>query len=225
MKMRTLFLTASAALALTTGAMAQGGPGPNDDPNGYYSQSDHSGYYDRDGHYQRFGGGNGGYDQDGPQNGGPGYGPPPDNGPPPINYEQGRYEENCHRGNNAAGTLFGAIAGGLIGGAASHGNGGAVAGGVILGGLFGNTISRDLDCDDHRYALNVYSSGLNGRIGERTEWRNDQNGDYGYFTPLREYYRGRTICRDFTTVTYRHGEASTRTGTSCRASDGEWRFD
>ena len=49
-------------------------------------------------------------------------------------YEQGRYEADCHRGNTTAGTIFGALAGGLIGGAASHGNGGAVVGGVVLGG-------------------------------------------------------------------------------------------
>src|SRR6185437_3793238 len=73
-------------------------------------------------------------------------------GPPAGNYyREGDYERSCHQGNVAAGTIFGALAGGLIGSAASHGNGGAVAGGVILGGLVGNTLARDVDCDDQRY--------------------------------------------------------------------------
>src|SRR5476651_657932 len=59
-------------------------------------------------------------------------------------YREGDYERSCHNGNATAGTIFGAIAGGLIGSAVSHGNGGAVAGGVILGGLLGNTLSRDI---------------------------------------------------------------------------------
>src|SRR6185295_7284509 len=84
--------------------------------------------------------GNGWYDDRGPGAGGrgPGYGgdrgPGYGGGAPPGNYyHEGDYERSCRQGNAAAGTIFGAIAGGLIGSAASHGNGGAVAGGVILG--------------------------------------------------------------------------------------------
>ena len=97
-------------------------------PDGYYSQTDHNGYYDRDGHYTRLRGA-GRYDRD--------YGPPPSPPPPAAAraayYQQGRYEQDCHRGNAAAGTIFGALAGGLIGSAASHGNGGAVVGGAVTG--------------------------------------------------------------------------------------------
>ena len=115
--------------------------------------------------------------------------------------EQGRYEADCHRGNAAAGTIFGALAGGLIGGAASHGNGGAVVGGAILGGLLGNTVSRDIDCDDQPVAFRVYADGLNGDLGQRYEWRN--RGSYGYFTPTREFRRGGVVCREFTETSYR----------------------
>src|ERR1700722_7590071 len=83
---------------------------PGNDPDGYYSQGDHNGYYDRRGNYRRI------QDQDDR-----GYGPPPPP-PPPAYYEQGRYEDSCRRGNQAAGTIFGALAGGLIGSAASRGN-------------------------------------------------------------------------------------------------------
>ena len=187
--------------------MAQPMPPPGNDPYGYYSQYDHNGYYDRDGRYRHV--------RDVP---------PPAPPPPPAYYQQGRYEQDCHRGNAAAGTIFGAIAGGLIGGAASHGNGGAVAGGAILGGLLGNAVSQDIDCDDQPYAYRVYAGGLNGDLGRRYEWRHDRA--YGYFTPVREYRRGDVVCRDFTETSYRaDGRSFTRTGTACRQRDGNWRFD
>lgn len=207
MNIRHALLGAAALLsAATIAAHAQ--PGwvpPGNDPGGYYSDADHNGYYDRNGRYTRI------LDR----------GPPPP--PPPAYYQQGRYETDCHRGNQAAGTIFGALAGGLIGGAASHGNGGAVVGGAILGGLLGNTISRDIDCDDQPAAFQVYSTGLNGDLNRRYDWRG-RNG-YGYFTPTREFRRGGLVCRDFTETTYRGGREYTRTGTACRQNDGNWRFD
>jgi surface antigen len=138
-------------------------------------------------------------------------------------YRQGAYEQNCHRGNQAAGTIFGALAGGLIGSAASHGNGGAVIGGAVLGGLLGNTISKDISCDSQPYAYRTYSSGLNGDIGRRYDWNHGQ--ERGYFVPTREFRRDNTVCRDFTETTYANGNRYTRSGTSCRSQDGNWRFD
>src|SRR6185312_10505958 len=105
-------LGAAALLATVTALHAQ--PGwvpPGNDPGGYYSDSDHNGYYDRNGTYRHI---QNDRDRD--------YGPPPPPPPPSAYYEEGRYEQNCHRGNTAAGTIFGALAGGLIGGAASRGN-------------------------------------------------------------------------------------------------------
>jgi surface antigen len=143
------------------------------------------------------------------------------NAPPPGNYyHEGDYERSCHQGNAAAGTIFGAIAGGLIGGAASHGNGGAVAGGVILGGLLGNTLSRDIDCDDQRYAFDAYGSSLNGDIGRDYSWRHGNS--YGTFTSTREYRDGGQVCRDFRAVTYRDGQRFERAGTACRDYSGNW---
>lgn len=209
-------LMAAAAATLLTGTIASAQPAwvpPGNDPGGYYSDNDHNGYYDRNGSYRRI------QDRDYRDRG---YGPPPPPPPPPA-YVQGRYEADCRRGNQAAGTIFGALAGGLIGGAASHGNGGAVVGGAILGGLLGNTISRDIDCEDQPYAFRVYADSLNGPVGVRAEWHN--RGNYGYFTPTREYRRGGVVCRDFTETSYRGRESFTRTGTACRQTDGNWRFD
>src|SRR6185369_16824408 len=164
MVLKKILLAACAAATLVSGA-ASAQPGwvpPGNDPNGYYSDADHNGYYDRDGRYRRIRdrGSRGERDWRGERD----YGPPP---PPPqaAYYEQGRYEESCRRGNATAGTIFGALAGGLIGGAASRGNGGAVVGGVVLGGLLGNVIGRDIDCEDQPVAYRTYAAGLNGDIG------------------------------------------------------------
>src|SRR6185312_10767510 len=134
-------LTGAAFLAMSSVAMAQPMPPPGNDPYGYYSQSDHEGYYDRQGRYRHI------------RHRDDNFGPPPPPPPPAAYYQQGRYEQDCHRGNAAAGTIFGALAGGLIGGAASHGNGGAVVGGAVLGGLLGNVVSKDIDCDDQPAAF------------------------------------------------------------------------
>ena len=220
MHLRNVILATAAAATLVAGQVAaqpRWVP-PGNDPNGYYSDSDQNGYYDRDGRYRRIRGTGGGrYDRD--------YGPPPPPAPPPgAYYQQGRYEADCRSGNATAGTIFGAIAGGLIGGAASRGNGGAVAGGVVVGGLLGNVIGRDVDCEDQPTAYRVYGQSLNGDVGRPYEW--SSRGNHGTFTSVREYRRGGMICRDFTTVTYRRGEQFSRNGTACRdLGTGNWRFD
>ncbi|MBV9330397.1 MAG: hypothetical protein JOZ55_02465 [Alphaproteobacteria bacterium] len=157
------------------------------------------------------------------RDGGPDYGPPPP--PPPSNYSyyrEGDYEADCRRGNRAAGTVFGAIASGLIGGAVSHGNGGAVVGGVVLGGLAGNAIAGDIDCDDQHYAFARYNEALNGPVGTEMRW--EHNGRWGTFRSVREFQDGPYICREFRTVNYRNGQRFERDGTACREADGYWHF-
>ncbi|HEX5279194.1 MAG TPA: RT0821/Lpp0805 family surface protein [Micropepsaceae bacterium] len=198
-----LLIAASAAIAFGTNSVSAQ-PGP--DPYGYYSQYDHDGFFDRDGHYHRI------------------YAPPPPPpAPPPAVYEQGRYEGDCHQGNAVAGTVFGALAGGLLGSAASHGNGGAVVGGAVLGGLLGNTISREIDCDDQPYAFNVYATGLNGEIGRRYDWHHGEAR--GEFTPIREFRRRGEVCREFRETSWHGRESHTHNGIACRRDDGHWRFD
>ena len=208
-------ISVAAACALAIGALPAFAQPYTPDPYGYYSQYDNQGYFDRDGHYHR-------------------YAPPPPAPPPPpayavpgpapvVGYEQGRYESNCRQGNTAAGTVFGALAGGLLGSAATHGNAAGVVGGAVLGGVLGNTISRDIDCDDQPAAFQVYATGLNGDIGRRSEWRHGDS--YGYFTPTREFRRRGQVCREFTETSYRRGRPVTRTGVACRGGQGHWDFD
>ncbi len=218
---KSAMMALSALVATTSVACAQNySPPPGADPYGYYSRFDGDGYFDRNGRYRRFN------DRNDPYYGGPDdrYAPPP---PPPDEryYQEGRYETNCRQNNSnqVAGTIFGALAGGLLGSAASRGNGAAVVGGAVLGGLLGNALTRDIPCDDQPYAFRVYAQGLNGRIGQRYEWNRGDN--YGYFTPTREFRRGTYVCREFRTTTYRGRQRFERSGTACRWEDGNWHFD
>lgn len=145
-------------------------------------------------------------------------------------YHDNRYDrryyswgDDCRQQRNdsrTAGTVIGALAGGLLGAGVSNGNAGATIGGVIIGGIAGNAIGGDVDCRNRRYAIRAYDDGFNGRIGQRYDWRGD--GVYGYFVPVREYRDRGMICRNFRTVTYRHGERFVREGRACRERDGYW---
>lgn len=211
MKIATLFLAATSFVAIATVALAQGNRnqgGYDRVRDGYYSQLDRNGYYDREGVYRR-----NGWQINNDRN----------NAQNRNYYQQGAYEQNCQRGNAVAGTIFGALAGGFLGSAVSKGSGGAVVGGAVLGGVLGNTIARDIDCDAQPAAFQTYATGLNGDVGRRYEWGHGQSR--GFFTPTREFRRNGSVCRDFTVTTYRSGRTTTREGTSCRAQDGNWRFD
>jgi surface antigen len=137
----------------------------------------------------------------------------------------GAFADECSGRDHTGGTILGAIAGGVLGGAASHGNGGAVIGGALLGGLAGNAIARDMDCEDRPYAARTYHDSFSGPVGRRYSW--SRGPDRGYVVTTREYRRRGEICRDFTQVVYRRGREFTRDGTACRSLRGgrdDWRF-
>ena len=136
------------------------------------------------------------------------------------------YGDDCRDQNRAVGTVPGALAGGIVGSQFGHGGGrvAATVGGVFLGGVAGNAIAGDMDCADRRYAFKVYQQGFYGPIGQRYEWRNEAEGDYGYFTPTKEYYDGPYQCRDFTIQTWRRGARHDHNGAACREDDGNWHF-
>ena len=69
-----------------------------------------------------------------------------------------------------------------------------------------------------------YSRGLEGPVGRRYEWRNEQDRDYGQFIPTREYRRDNYTCRDWVSTTYRDGRPVRRSGSACRYEDGNWYF-
>src|ERR1700761_1185433 len=90
----------------------------------------------------------------------------------------GALADDCHS-DHAGGTVLGAIAGGVLGGVASHGNGLAIAGGAVFGGLAGNALSRDIDCEDRDYAARAYNDAFEGDVGQRYEWTG-RHGGHGY---------------------------------------------
>jgi surface antigen len=207
-----LAATACATLAPTLAFAQPDWVPPGNDPGGYYSDRDHNGYYDRNGVYQRIRMPRRDRGDYGPPPPPPGYGPPP------------AQVRDCRSDNRATGTILGAIAGGLIGGFASHGNGLATVGGVVGGGILGNAIAGDMDCDDQAQAYPVYVDGLNGDIGRPYEWHRGPN--HGTFTTTREFRRGGQVCREFTATSWRGGDSHTRTGVACRdMGNGGWRFD
>jgi|GEM_PF-6381355 len=139
----------------------------------------------------------------------------------------GRSYDNCQQdqqNRQMTGAAVGGAAGGLLGNqVAGRGSrsGGTIAG-VLLGAIAGYAVTSDLDCNDRAYAERTYTRGLNGQIGQRYDWRNDQDRDYGYFTPTREYDRDKYTCRDWVATTYREGRRISRRGSSCRHDDGSW---
>jgi surface antigen len=132
------------------------------------------------------------------------------------------FADECSGRDHTAGTVLGAIAGGVLGGSVSSGNGGAVIGGAVLGGLAGNAIARDMDCEDRPYAARTYQQSFAGPVGRRYSWNHGRNR--GYVVNTHEYRVRGEICRDFTQVTYRRGREFTSQGTACRPARGEWYF-
>ena len=62
--------------------------------------------------------------------------------------------DNCSGHSHPAGTVVGAVGGGLIGSAITHGSPIGVVGGAVAGGLAGNAIARDSGCRDGRHYRN-----------------------------------------------------------------------
>lgn len=138
---------------------------------------------------------------------------------------QGRYYygSECHEQNRTAGTVLGAIAGGIIGNQFGSGGGNAAAtvGGVILGGAIGNKIGGDIDCEDRPYAFRAYNRSFEGPVGRRYDWHGPRAR--GHIVTTRQYRRHGRWCRDFVETSWHRGREYTRDGTVCRYRDG-WHF-
>ena len=59
--------------------------------------------------------------------------------------------DSCSGHSHQTGTVVGAVGGGLIGDAITHGSVVGVVGGAVAGGLAGNAIERDRNCNGRRY--------------------------------------------------------------------------
>lgn len=91
----------------------------------------------------------------------------------------------CSGHNHAAGSILGAVGGGLIGNAMTHGDAVGTVGGAVAGGFAGNAIARDIDCNRGRhYDQHVSAYYYYDRRGNRVY--EDRDGRYYH---ERDYYR------------------------------------
>ena len=63
----------------------------------------------------------------------------------------GAMADNCSGRSHPTGSILGAVGGGLIGSAITHGSAVGVVGGAVAGGLAGNAVERSRDCGRRTY--------------------------------------------------------------------------
>jgi surface antigen len=121
------------------------------------------------------------------------------------------------------GTLVGASTGAWIGNQFGHGGGrvAATLGGALIGGFIGNRIGKSMDDEDRRRAAEAQYAAF--ERGERAEWRNPNNGRYGYIEPRPIYTYRDMRCREFEQTVFINGRPETMVGRACRQPDGTWR--
>ncbi len=145
-------------------------------------------------------------------------------------YDQGDYDERGYdqQGydngprNNPAAMIGGALIGGLLGSRFGGGEGKlwTTGAGVLLGAMVGRHVGANLNRNDQRYLGNASYNSF--ETGDRTDWRNPDNGNYGYIEPVRGYQSNGRYCREFQQTIYIDGRAQDGYGTACRQSDGSW---
>jgi surface antigen len=139
-------------------------------------------------------------------------------------YNDDSYYRACRNSPDPAGVIAGALIGGLIGNAASRGDGGATVAGVIVGGALGAAMTKGLDCQDQSYAYKTYYDGFNsGRPNSTYQWRNPSNGHYGNFRVVSyandpDGFR----CANFSQQIYINRRPQASTGRACQQPDGTW---
>ena len=125
-----------------------------------------------------------------------------------------------------AGTVLGAIGGGLLGAQVGSGAGqlAATAAGTLTGAWLGSEVGASLDRADRNYAQSAtYTALEHNPTGTASTWRNPDTGHYGAVTPTRTYKTAERDCRDYEQTVVVDGQEETIRGTACRESDGTWR--
>ncbi len=129
------------------------------------------------------------------------------------------------RAHESAGTVIGAVAGGLIGNQFGSGAGRAFAtiGGAVLGGAIGSQLGKNFDDRDRRaYESNRYQA-LNAPVGREIVWNNPNNGNSIVFEPTREgRARDGRYCREYRQEIIVGGRREEAYGQACRNPDGSW---
>jgi surface antigen len=124
------------------------------------------------------------------------------------------------------GTLFGAVAGGLIGSQFGGGTGERIAAGLAgaaIGGMIGNRIGAAMDDEDKERAYAAQVEALErGRDGTAVAWRNPDSGRHGSVVPGRAYTQRGLQCRQYTHTIHIDGRPQVARGNACRNADGTW---
>lgn len=121
-----------------------------------------------------------------------------------------------------AGTVIGAVAGGLLGSQVGRGDGRVAATivGAIAGGAVGHSIGRSMDQADRLRTAQVLET---SPTGAPTHWRNPDTGAEYTVVPTRTYASAQGPCREYTMDAVIGGRLEKVVGTACRQSDGSWR--
>ena len=121
-----------------------------------------------------------------------------------------------------AGTIIGAIGGGLLGSQFGSGSGRLIATGLgaVLGAAAGQQVGRSLDGRDRYQLAQASQTALS--TGTDQWWRNDDSGNYGRVEPGNAYQSSQGYCREYQQTVYIGGEPQQAYGTACRQPDGQW---
>lgn len=124
--------------------------------------------------------------------------------------------------NQQAGTVIGAVVGGLLGHQVGRGDGRAAATiiGAIAGGVVGNAIGQSMDATDRMRTAQVLET---QPTGAPTQWRNPDTGREYVVVPTRTYASPQGPCREYTMDAIIGGRSEKVYGTACRQPDGSWR--
>lgn len=128
---------------------------------------------------------------------------------------------NTQSQNTALGVVGGAIVGGGIGAAVSAGAGGAIAAGAVVGGVIGGVIGYNMDHTDKVY---MYQAMDTTPVHHHKHWKNHKTHRSYVVTPTSKVfaYHGYNFCRNYTVVSYYHGQKQQVQGIACRQKDGSW---
>ena len=133
-------------------------------------------------------------------------------------------QSSYHRGNKStAGTVIGAVLGGLTGNAIVRGRGKvpAILAGGVLGAIIGGSIGDSMDKADRAHTHQAIET---ARTGQNVTWTNPDTGSEYSITPTRTYQRENgQYCRDYKSWGWIDGYEEELHGTVCRANDGTWR--
>ena len=124
-----------------------------------------------------------------------------------------------------AGTLLGAIGGGLLGSQIGEGDTRlfAVGAGTLLGAMIGGEIGRSLDATDRLLMEQTAGRAFEYSPSNTTVgWRNPDTGHSGTYTPQNVIQQPNSVCREFQQTVTIGGRTEEAYGTACRQADGTW---